>query len=286
MPGSQVSRYLVSFQDPYFLRTDYNLGVSGFYYNRYFQDWTEDRGGGRISLGKLLSRYWSMSAALRLESVAIHDFNTPAPQSILDVQGSNFLSTGQLTLQHDSRDSAFLPTMGHLFEVSYEQGFGEFVYPRVEGSFSQVFTVWERPDGMGKHLLSFRTQLGWTGDDTPVFENFYAGGYSSFRGFAFRGVSPRDTGFRVGGQWMSLGTIEYMAPITADDNIRAVAFTDMGTVDTDVSMRDFRLSVGFGARLIIPAMGPAPIALDFAFPLLKEREDNERIFSFYVGFTR
>jgi outer membrane protein insertion porin family len=286
MPGSQVSRFLVSWQDPFFLRSDYSFGVSGFFYNRFYNDWTEDRLGGRINVGRLLTRYWSVSAALRLENVDIHDFRTPAPQDLQDVAGDNFLSTGSVTVSHDSRDSAFLPTMGHLLEATYEQGFGEFNYPRVEGSASQYFTIWERPDGLGKHILSLRSQLGWSGDGTPIFERFYAGGYSSFRGFAFRGVTPHEAGITVGGQWMSLGTVEYMAPVTADDNIRVVGFSDFGTVDQDVSMDNFRLSLGFGVRMIIPAMGPAPIALDFAWPLLDEKTDDRRVFSFYVGFTR
>ncbi|HVJ88104.1 MAG TPA: BamA/TamA family outer membrane protein, partial [Caulifigura sp.] len=285
MPGNQVSRYLVSWQDPFFLQTDYNLGVSGFYYNRFYNEWTEDRLGGRISVGRLLSRYWSFNTALRLENVDIRNFNLPAPQDILDVKGDNFLSTGEFKLSHDSRDSAFMPTYGHLWQISYEQAFGEFNYPRAETSFSQYFTVFERPDGFGKHILSLRSQLGWTGDNTPIFERFYAGGYSSFRGFAFRGVTPRDTGYRVGGNFMSLSTVEYMAPITADDNIRVVGFTDFGTVEENVTFKNFRLSVGAGLRLTIPAMGPAPIALDFAIPLMDEDEDNRRLFSFYVGFT-
>jgi outer membrane protein insertion porin family len=286
MPGIQVSRYMLSFNDPYFMRTDFNLGLSGFYYNRFYKDWTEDRAGGRISLGRLLTRYWSVSAALRLENVDLHSFPNPSPPDLLAVKGANFLSTGLITLSHDSRDSSFLPTMGHLFEVTYEQGFGEFNYPRVETSFSQVFTMYERPDGFGKHLLTFHSALGWTGNDTPIFERFYAGGYSSFRGFAFRGVTPKDLGVQVGGNWQSLGTVEYMAPLTADDNIRMVGFTDFGTVDSDVSLRNFRLSIGAGFRLIIPAMGPAPIALDFAVPLIKESFDQTQVFSFYVGFTR
>ena len=52
-----------------------------------------------------------------------------------------------------------------------------------------------------------------------------------------------------------------------------------------MTFKNFRLSVGAGLRLTIPAMGPAPIALDFAIPLMDEDEDNRRLFSFYVGFT-
>jgi len=286
VPGNQVSRYSVNWQDPYFLNTDFSLGLTGFYYNRFYNQWTEDRLGGRISIGRLINRYWSAGVSLRLENVGLTGISGLAPPEITNFSGDNFLSAVGLTVTYDTRDSAFMPTAGHFAEFAYEQAFGEFDYPRFELTGGQFFTLWERPDGYGKHILQFRGQLGWTGNDTPVFESFYAGGYQSFRGFAFRGVSPRVNGFAVGGQWMMLGTAEYMIPITADDNIRAVVFSDFGTVEPDVSVDHFRVTAGFGLRLAIPAMGPAPIALDFAWPIVQERFDNERVFSFYVGFTR
>ena len=49
----------------------------------------------------------------------------------------------------------------------------------------------------------------------------------------------------------------------------------------------FRLSVGAGVRISIPqVLGPVPLAFDFGFPIMKERFDDERVFNFYVGFTR
>lgn len=60
VPGSEVSRYVFSWQDPYFMNTDNSLGLSGFYYNRFFDDWTEDRLGGRISVGRIIDQYWSI----------------------------------------------------------------------------------------------------------------------------------------------------------------------------------------------------------------------------------
>jgi outer membrane protein insertion porin family len=77
-----------------------------------------------------------------------------------------------------------------------------------------------------------------------------------------------------------------MVPVTASDSVRAVVFSDFGTVDTTASFDDFRVTAGFGVRLTIPAMGPAPLAFDFAFPIMDEDEDNNRIFSFYIGLTR
>lgn len=285
-PGNQVSRYVVSWNDPFFMRTDYNVGVSGFFFNRFYNEWTEDRLGGRLSVGRLIDQYWSGSLALRLEDVNIRSIPTTSPQDLKDVKGHNFLSTVAFTLSNDTRDNAFIPTQGHYLEGTFEQAFGEFDYSRVEATASQFFTLRERADGFGKHILQLFGQVSWSGEDTPIFERYYAGGYSSFRGFAFRGVSPREGNFKVGGNFMAIGTVEYMLPLTANDQIRAVAFTDFGTVEQDVGFDDFRASAGFGFRLVIPAMGPAPIAFDFAWPLVSEKVDERRVFSFYVGFTR
>lgn len=285
VPGTQVSRYMASWRTPYFLGTDFSFGVDGFYYNRFFENWTEDRLGGRLSLGYIINRHWTTGLALRLESVRFYDFlRTPfTPQMYYDVDGRNFLSTAQFRIAHDTRDSAFLPSQGHFLEFSYEQAFGEFTYPRFDLSGSQYFTLYERADGRGKHILQLRGETAWVGDGAPVFERFYAGGYQSFRGFAFRGVAPRENSYRIGGSFMSLATAEYQFPITAGDAIRGVVFTDCGTVDTSATYDKFRLTAGFGLRFTIPAMGPAPLAFDFAWPILSQREDTDQVFSFYIG---
>lgn len=287
IPGTQVSRYTISWRTPYFLGTDFSFGVDGFYYNRFFENWTEDRTGGRISLGYIINRHWTAGAALRLESVRFRDFlRSPfTPQLYLDVAGRNFLSTAQFRISHDTRDSPFLPSQGHFLEFAYEQAFGEFTYPRFDLTGSQYFTLYERADGRGKHILQLRGETVWTGSGTPVFERLYAGGFQSFRGFAFRGVTPRENSFRIGGRFLLLGTAEYQFPITAGDAVRGVLFTDCGTVDTATTLDKFRVTAGFGFRFTIPAMGPAPLAFDFAWPILSEREDTEQVFSFYIGTT-
>jgi outer membrane protein insertion porin family len=287
VPGVNVSRYNISWRTPYFLGTDFSFGVDGFYYNRYYDNWTEDRLGSRLSVGYIINRHWTIGSALRVENVEFRDFPNIAttPSLYTDVAGSNLLTTAQIRLAHDTRDSAFLPSKGHFAEISYEQAFGEFNYPKVDLSASQYFTLYERPDGMGKHILEFRGQTTWTGSDTPVFERLYAGGFQSFRGFEFRGVAPRQNGFRIGGEFLAVGTAEYVFPITAGDGLRGVLFTDVGTVDTEVEFDEFRMTAGFGLRVTVPAMGPAPLAFDFAFPIFTEALDDEQLFSFYVGTT-
>ena len=87
---------------------------------------------------------------------------------------------------------------------------------------------------------------------------------------------------------MMLASAEYLFPITADDMLRGVVFCDTGTVEPTIGdWTDwYRVAPGFGLRITVPAMGPAPIALDFAFPVSKEDTDQTRVFSFWMGWLR
>ncbi|MDA1014124.1 MAG: BamA/TamA family outer membrane protein [Planctomycetota bacterium] len=286
VPGNIVSRYLISWTNPYVLDSDYSLTLSGFYFTRFYQDWDENRAGGRVGVGRQLTDEWSANFTLRAESIELSNPKLPTPQLLTDALGSSKLYSGRASLMHDTRDSTFLPSYGHNVQVSAEQAFGDFDFPRFEVEGRQYFTLHSRADGEGRHTLSIGGQIAWTGDDTPIFERLYAGGFQTFRGFEFRGISPRQLGVRVGGRWMAVGSAEYRMPITADDNIAAVLFSDFGTVENDVGFDSMRVTVGAGLRLTVPAMGPVPLAFDFGFPLVKENFDDTQIFSFYIGLFR
>ena len=150
--------------------------------------------------------------------------------------------------------------------------------------------IYERPDRSGRHTISYGSKVGFTTGDVPVFEHYFAGGFSTFRGFDFRGVGPvegptaDDQGIRIGGEFQWLNTVEYSFPLTADDMVRGVLFADFGTVASDVSLDEFRVAPGFGFRVNVPALGlGAPLAFDFAFPVSSEATDDEKVFSFYLG---
>ncbi len=289
MPGYYFSRYLLNWSDPYFLDTDFSLSVAGFYYQRFYYDWDEHRTGGRITLGRQLTREWSLAGSLRLEEVDIDNPDVPTPDLLQAALGESWFTTGKVAVTHDTRDNAFIPTEGHFYQASYEQAFGDFSYPQLRGDVKQYYTLHERPDGNARQVLSLSAQLGWTGDDTPIYERFFAGGYQSFRGFDFRGVTPRQDGFPgtgIGGSWMALGSVQYQFPITADEMISGVVFTDFGSIEDRVTLDDFRLTLGAGLRVTIAAMGPVPIAVDWGIPVIKQDFDDERLFSFYIGINR
>ena len=195
-----------------------------------------------------------------------------------------------MTLTHDTRDIPFFPTEGHLIELSFEQAFGSFDYPRAELDYRKYFLIRERPDGSGRHTLGYSFQLGFSGTNTPLYENYFAGGYSTLRGFEFRGASPVSTGtdVRVGGEFRFLGSAEYVFPLTADDMLKGALFVDYGTIEREIELNaeNFRVAPGFGLRISVPALGPAPLAFDFAFPVAQADTDDTRVFSFFFGVGR
>ena len=187
-----------------------------------------------------------------------------------------------------------MPTEGHFIQLSLAEALGSFQYPHAEIDMRKYFTLYQRPDGSGRQVLSLAARAGFTGDNTPIYERIYYGGFSSIRGFAFRGVSPQEIGpgtgqeINVGGDFGMLASAEYLFPITADDMLRGVVFCDTGTVEPTVNQwhDKYRVAPGFGLRILVPAMGPAPIALDFAFPVAWNPGDTHEMFSFNVGFLR
>jgi outer membrane protein insertion porin family len=288
MPGTQYSQYGFTFREPYLWDTKINFGLEAYYFNRYFNNWTEQRAGGRVSFGYMLTPDLSTSVALKGENVGIFNPTIPTPPELTAVLGHTTLFVASWTTVHDTRDSPMLPTQGHRISIDFDQGFGTYSFPRAILGYRKHFTLYERPDGSGRQVLSFLQDTGFTGSHTPIYENFFAGGYNTLRGFYFRGASPLDMGVQVGGKFEFLNTVEYMFPITAGDALRAVIFTDMGTVEptTELKWQDFRIAPGFGLRVTIPAMGPAPIALDLGFPVHKAPGDRLQVFNFFVGVQR
>jgi outer membrane protein insertion porin family len=295
VPGTQLQRYSVNWRDPYIFDTQFALSVGAYYFDRQYNEYTETRLGGRITLERRLgnlidypeAQYWRAYVGTRIENVGIHDVPDGAPPSIREVQGDNFLVALRVGAARDTRDSFLRPTSGSQLDVSFEQAGGKFAYPIVNVDYNKYWTVYQRADNSGRHVLALHSQFAWAGDSTPVYDRFYAGGFRSLRGFQFRGVGPEVNGFKVGGDFMLLNSLEYQIPIKADDTIYAVAFVDSGTVESRIDQwTNYRVAAGFGLRLVVPILGPVPIALDFGFPIVKGPNDNTQVFSFWIGFYR
>ena len=289
VPGADVQRYLVSFGEPYLFNTPISLTASAYLFDRRYFDWDEQRLGGRVALGYRLNHDISVSFGFRGENVEIKNPRLGSSPSLNAVLGNNDLFIGNVGLIRDTRDHPFLATQGTYLSMTYHQAFGDFDYSRGDIDYRRYRLMYERPDGSGRHTVSFGTKLGFSGNETPVYENYYAGGFSTMRGFDFRGASPVEGGVRVGGQFQGLNSLEYMFPLTADDMIKGVLFCDFGTVESSIELNseNFRVAPGFGFRIHMPAAGiGAPLAFDFAFPVASADTDEEQVFSFYLGVLR
>ncbi len=290
VPGTTLQRYTASWREPFLFDSQYSLGVSAYYYDRAFNEDTESRVGSRITLGTKLNKYWTVSGGLRIENVGISGLEAGDPLDYTSVQGNNFLLGLGAHLTYDDRDSVLRATEGSLLDMSYEECTGAFTFPLVNVDYNKYFTVWQRPDGTGRQVLALHSAVGWAGDNTPVYERFFGGGFRSMRGFEFRGVGPavvRDgTTYETGGDFMVLNSLEYQVPLVAKDAIYAVGFIDTGTVEQRVQLTDYRVSAGVGLRIVVPMLGQVPIALDFGFPIVKAPQDQTQIFSFWLGFFR
>lgn len=284
-PGTQFQRYSATFREPYLFDTQFGMTDSLYYFNRSYIEYFENRIGGRFTLDRRLNQNWRASLTTRVEGVEVTNVPYYAPPSITDDIGWHFLLGLRGGVTRDTRDSYIFPTKGNVFDVGFEQVLGDYTFPIGTAEFTQFFSskYLQREDGSGKHVVALRSQVALAGTNAPVFERFYAGGFRSLRGFTFRGVGPVENGLHTGGTFSFLNTIEYQIPVLQNDKLFFVTFLDHGTVEQTATIKDYRVSAGFGFRIAVPALGPLPIALDFAFPLNRMPGDNQQVFSFYVG---
>jgi outer membrane protein assembly complex protein YaeT len=286
VPGTNLQRYSVSWREPSLFDSPYGFGVSAYYYDRVYTEYTEARIGTRFTLDRKINQLWRFSETLRVEQVGVYDLAWFAPWDFQKSAGNNFQVGLRSAITRDSRDSYLRPTEGSLIEASVEQFGGTACFTQAVVEANKFFTIYERADGSGRQVLSLRSVLGWSSGETPVYERFYAGGYRSLRGFAFRGVGHFEQfgNYNAGGDFEFLNSAEYQVPILANDQLWAVAFCDTGTVNQNVSLNDYRVAVGAGLRIVVPILGPVPIALDFGIPIVKGPEDRTQLVSFWVGF--
>jgi outer membrane protein insertion porin family len=284
MPGTLINRFQVSLREPYLFDLPIGASGSGYLFNRIYPDWTESRGGGRFSIGRQFGTQTYADVAFRIEDINFYGFTSPTPADYLAASGHSTLASIRPSLRFDNRNAAFMPNKGQYLELSFEEAWGTFTFPKFEVEGRTYFTTGSRPDGSGKRILTLRGHYGVTGRDTPVYERFFAGNFGSLRGFQYRGVGPHVFTKNVGGIMEALGSVEYQFPWLANDSLHQVVFCDFGTVENDYNtFSNFRVSVGTGLRLVLPAFGPLPLCFDLAFPVEKAVGDKVQYFNFTIG---
>ncbi|GJM19487.1 MAG: outer membrane protein assembly factor BamA [Phycisphaeraceae bacterium] len=291
LPGDRVQTYSIALSDPYLLESNYSGNISAFYRDRDFDEFDEQRFGTRFGVGRRFGTRWNGNLSFRVESIELSDLDPDSSTDIFAVADQNVLSSVTLSLSRNTLDSPYRPTRGATSRVAVEQaGVSDFTYTKFAASHRIFIPL--REDYLGRAtVFSMGAEMGYVPQDTgeiPTYERFYLGG-QSFRGFDFRTVSPK--GIRadtlgpsedpVGGTWLFFLGAEINQPIF-EELFSVVGFVDTGTVTNDPGFDDYRVSVGFGFRFYIQQLSPAPLAFDFGFPVLKQDDDETRLFTFTV----
>lgn len=289
-PGSEFFQYSLSLTEPHFLETDFSLGGSGSFRQRRYDRYDEERFTGALSLRRQLGDVWQVSFNGSAERVTLDDIVSYAPTELFEDAGPDVITSLGIGLVRTTVGTLTRPGKGSRLELAYDRvgalG-GDYEFNRTQAEYTVFLTLDE--DFMGrKSILKLTSKAGYIfgGGRAPTYERFYLGG-RALRGFDFREVSPKgirnDNGEPskdpVGGEWMFFAGAQYEIPLF-EESFTLAFFTDTGTVTHDVGFDDYRVSIGAGVRLYIPAFGPVPMAFDFAYPLAKEEDDDTQVFSF------
>ncbi len=284
-PGDEIFQYAMSLTEPHFLETDYAFSVSGSFRRREFTDYEEERLTGSLGLTRSLGDIWQIGFTAQAEEVELSDFSPQTPVEIVADAGPNTLATFGVSLTRTTVGTITRPGRGSRLRLSLDSVTGDFEFFRSEVDYTLFFTLDE--DFLGRRTtLRLSSRLGYIfGGESPTYERFYLGG-RSFRGFDFREISPKGTNRDgspndepIGGDFLMFVGAQYEFPLF-EETISGVLFMDTGSVTEDFGLADYRVSVGFGVRLYIAALGPVPIAFDFGIPLRSEERDEERVLSF------
>lgn len=95
--------------------------------------------------------------------------------------------------------------------------------------------------------------------NVPYNLRFFAGGDQSIRGFDYKSLAPREDGYKIGGQALAIGSLEYNYQFK--QGWRGAIFTDVGNAFDANFKNPTAYSVGVGVRWQSPI---GPIRLDVA----------------------
>ncbi|MGH8081395.1 MAG: BamA/TamA family outer membrane protein, partial [Lysobacter sp.] len=256
-------------------------------------------GTAQVVLGIPLTETDSITGLVGIDSNEIIAGYSYSPKSIvdyLDALGHRTFHAwrAQIGWGRNSLNHALTPTAGTQQRLWLEATLpGSTVeYYKINYNFSKFWPL-------SRHLvLNTRAELGYgdsygkdvsrvitrdgkqeviTASGLPFFENFYAGGVRSVRGFTDNTLGPRETSANgtfaqpLGGSFKTTGSLEMYFPTLLDTPAaRVSAFVDFGNVYKDYDSfdaGDLRASAGISMLWRSP-MGP--ISISYAFPFKKK----------------
>ncbi|MGH9892198.1 MAG: outer membrane protein assembly factor BamA, partial [bacterium] len=161
---------------------------------------------------------------------------------------------------YDTRNKALLPDQG-----TFQRFRTEVAVPGAELQYYKVDyeTRWFYPI-VEDYVLALQGQASYGdgyGDTTelPFFENFYAGGPRTVRGYEENSLGPDDSeGRALGGNFLLVGNADVILPVPFLQDLKSVrvtAFVDAGNVygeSENIDLGDLRYSAGISGLWVSP----------------------------------
>jgi outer membrane protein insertion porin family len=295
--SSAGENYNIFYNNPYYTVDGVSRGFRLFYQNIDSSElntasYIRNAGGGQITFGFPLNEFDTLRLSPGYQHLWI-DTTTSTPSEIIQDLDENGDTYDQITLDaswsRDTRNRTIFPTDGSLNQIA-----GQFALP---GSTAEFYKLNYR--GIAYYPLArwltwtFGGEVGY-GDGysgtsgLPFFENFYAGGLRSVRGYKSNTLGPRyaSNNEPSGGAFKTIASTQFILPapfMEKSENVRVAAFFDVGNVfatTSDFEANELRYSVGLSGLWLSPL---GPIVLSVAAPLNDQSDDETEVFQFSFG---
>ena len=288
--------YNLSYNDPYYTADGVSRGFRLFYREidsaqTNAANYVLNSYGGQVSFGFPLNEFDALRITPGYEHIWI-DTVADTPDEIHQAVQRHGDTYDQFKIDvgwsRDSRDRVLFATSGYLnqlwAEVALPGSDAEFYKLNYRGMAYFPLTRWLTWTLSGE--IGYGDSYG-DFDQLPFFENFYAGGLRSVRGYKSNTLGPRySNGEPAGGAFKTLASTQLIMPVPfldKSENVRIAAFFDAGNVFSSVDnfdAGDLRYSAGLAALWISPL---GPIVLSVAAPLNEQSGDKTEIFQFSLG---
>jgi outer membrane protein insertion porin family len=303
--GQNSRDYTFSFTEPYFLGSRVSAGFDIFRQTRRYDDYESQATGATVRFGLPITEALSTQLAYTFQREEYKFRNGCSPtdcdvsEAIIEGVETSPWDTSAVsgTLIYNTIDDMKNPHSGiygtFTTQVAGLGGDAKYVKFTTRGSY--YHTLSEEMDIVGVVSAGAGHILGYGGQSLRIFDHFQNND-RMIRGFEYGGIGPYDdrTKDHLGGTTYFNGSVEAQFPlpvIPESLGFRGAVFADAATlygnkiapephlVVAGKSM-EWRASVGAG---LIWASPFGPLRVDFAFPVLKQDNDQEQLFNFGIS---
>jgi len=294
-----VQNNTISYTNPYYTEDGISRGFSIFKRKYSGEDadisnYQTNSLGSTVNFGIPMSENDSLGLSLGYESTEIVT-GTDTSSSILDFvekEGNEYDNyKGRISWSHDTRNRAIFASQGNLASAGIESTVpgSDLEYYKLNLRYLQYFDLAENVTFLLSTKLGYAKPYGDT-KTLPPFENYFAGGSRSVRGYDSNSLGPRDsvTNDPLGGTKQLVTNLELILPNPFAENNKSIRFStfyDAGNVfgeNESIALGELRTSVGLAMIWITPV---GIMRFSWANTLNDKPGDDTKSFQFTLGST-